>query len=83
MQVITIHFPIGGIYAFVASAAAIVATLFARWLTVGLPIVVFRRAMRLPRGSAGILTRAVSARASPSLFLWRFPAATSPRLCWR
>jgi CPA1 family monovalent cation:H+ antiporter len=56
LQVITIHFPIGGIYAFVAGAAAIVVTLFARWLTVGLPFVVFRRAMRLPRGSAGILT---------------------------
>lgn len=56
LQVITIHFPIGGIYALAAGAAAIVVTLLARWLTVGLPFLVFGRAMRLPDGSAGILT---------------------------
>jgi CPA1 family monovalent cation:H+ antiporter len=56
LQVITIHFPIGGLYALVAGATAIVITLFARWLTVGLPFVFFGRAMRLPEGSAGILT---------------------------
>jgi CPA1 family monovalent cation:H+ antiporter len=56
LQVITIHFPLGGIYALAAGAAAIIVTLLARWLTVGLPFLAFGRAMRLPEGSAGILT---------------------------
>jgi CPA1 family monovalent cation:H+ antiporter len=56
LQVITLHFPVSGLYAIAAGAMAIVVTLFARWLTVGLPTMAFRKAMRLPRGSAGILT---------------------------
>jgi len=35
---------------------AIVVTLFARWLTVGVPTIAFHKVMRLPRGSATILT---------------------------
>jgi CPA1 family monovalent cation:H+ antiporter len=56
LQVITIHFPLTGIHAFAAGLAAIGVTLVARWLTVGLPFIAFGRAMRLPKGSAGVLT---------------------------
>jgi CPA1 family monovalent cation:H+ antiporter len=56
LEVITIHFPVSAGYACAAGAAVIVATLFARWLTVGVPFLVFGKAMRLPNGSAGILT---------------------------
>jgi len=56
LQVITLHFPVSGLYAIAAGAIAIVVTLFARWLTVGVPTIAFHRVMRLPRGSASILT---------------------------
>ena len=56
LQVITLHFPVSGFYAIAAGAMAIVVTLFARWLTVGVPTIAFHKVMRLPRGSATILT---------------------------
>ena len=56
LQVITIHFPVHGMQAAAAGAAAIVVTLFARWLTVGLPSTVLRQQMRLPKGSGAVLT---------------------------
>jgi CPA1 family monovalent cation:H+ antiporter len=56
MEVITIRFPLGAMGAFAAALAAIAITLAARWLTVGLPVALARRAFRLPRGAAGVLT---------------------------
>lgn len=53
MEVILISFPHG-----IAGAAvvAVTTTLFARWLTVGLPVTVLRGAFRLPRGAGRVLT---------------------------
>ena len=56
MEVITIHFPLAAWPAFLAGLAAILITLAARWLTVGLPVALARRAFRLPEGAAGVLT---------------------------
>jgi len=56
MEVIVIRFPVSPGLALFAGVATIVVALAARWLTVGLPVVVFRRAFRLPAGAAGILT---------------------------
>ena len=56
MEVITIRFPLHAGAALAAGAAAIAITLGARWLTVGLPVVLARRAFRLPAGAAGVLT---------------------------
>jgi CPA1 family monovalent cation:H+ antiporter len=56
MEVITIHFPLAAGAAFLAGAAAVAITLAARWLTVGLPVALARRAFRLPAGAAGVLT---------------------------
>ena len=56
MEVITIHFPLRAGPALAAGAATIVITLAARWLTVGLPVALARRAFRLPAGAAGVLT---------------------------
>jgi CPA1 family monovalent cation:H+ antiporter len=56
MEVIVIHFPLRPLPALAAGAAAIAITLAARWLTVGLPVLVARRAFRLPAGAAGVLT---------------------------
>ena len=56
MEVITIHFPLRAGPALAAGAAAIAITLGARWLTVGLPVALARRAFRLPAGAAGVLT---------------------------
>jgi CPA1 family monovalent cation:H+ antiporter len=56
LQVITLHFPVSGLYALAAGAMTIIVTLFARWVTVGVPTIAFHKAMRLPRGSAGVLT---------------------------
>ena len=56
MEVITIHFPLRAGPALVAGVAAIAITLAARWLTVGLPVALARRAFRLPAGAAGVLT---------------------------
>jgi monovalent cation:H+ antiporter, CPA1 family len=56
MEVITIHFPLRAGPALLAGAAAIAITLAARWLTVGLPVALARRAFRLPAGAAGVLT---------------------------
>jgi CPA1 family monovalent cation:H+ antiporter len=56
MEVITIRFPLGPMGAIAAAVAAIAITLAARWLTVGLPVALARRAFRLPSGAAGVLT---------------------------
>jgi len=56
MEVITIHFPLGPAAALLAGVAAIAITLAARWLTVGLPVALARRAFRLPVGAAAVLT---------------------------
>ncbi len=56
MQVILIRFPVTPMLALAAGAATIVVTLAVRWLTVGLPVGLFRRAFRLPAGAAGVLT---------------------------
>ena len=56
MEVITLHFPLGPAQALLAGGAAIAITLAARWLTVGLPVALARRAFRLPAGAAGVLT---------------------------
>ena len=56
MEVITIHFPLAAMGAIAAALAAIAIALAARWLTVGLPVVLARRAFRLPAGAAGVLT---------------------------
>jgi len=54
--VITIRFPLGPAAALAAGLAAIAITLAARWLTVGLPVALARRASRLPAGAGGLLT---------------------------
>ena len=56
MEVITIHFPLSAGPAFVAGLSAIAITLLARWLTVGLPVALARRAFRLPAGAPAVLT---------------------------
>ena len=56
MEVITIHFPLRAGPALAAGVATIAITLAARWLTVGLPVALARRAFRLPAGAAGVLT---------------------------
>ena len=56
MEVITIHFPFGAGVAASVAVAAIVIALVARWLTVGLPVDLARRAFRLPKGSGNVLT---------------------------
>ena len=56
MEVITIRFPLAAGGALVAGAAAVAITLASRWLTVGLPVALARRAFRLPAGAAGVLT---------------------------
>jgi len=56
MQVIVIRFPVSPALATAAGVAAIVVTLGARWLTVGLPVRLFRAAFRLPAGAPGVLT---------------------------
>ena len=56
MEVVTLRFPLGPAAALVASAAAIVIALAARWLTVGLPVALARRASRLPAGASAVLT---------------------------
>jgi len=56
MEVITIRFPLGPAAALAAGLAAIAITLAARWLTVGLPVALARRASRLPTGAGALLT---------------------------
>jgi len=56
MEVITIRIPVGPAAAVGAGLAAIAITLAARWLTVGLPVTLARRASRLPAGAGGLLT---------------------------
>jgi CPA1 family monovalent cation:H+ antiporter len=56
MQVIVIRQPADHGVAAAASIAAVVVTLGARWLTVGLPVLVLPRLFSLPRGSALVLT---------------------------
>ena len=56
MEVITIRFPLGPAAAFAAGLAAIAIALGARWLTVGLPVALARRASRLPAGAGLVLT---------------------------
>ena len=56
MEVITIRFPLAPAPALLAGIAAIAITLAARWLTVGLPVALARRAFRLPAGAGGVLT---------------------------
>lgn len=56
MEVITIRFPVGPGAAIAGGLAAIAITLAARWLTVGLPVTLARRAARLPAGAGGLLT---------------------------
>ena len=56
MEVVTLRFPLGPAAALVASAAAIVIALAARWLTVGLPVALARRASRLPAGASAVRT---------------------------
>jgi len=56
MEVVTIRFPVGPGAAIGAGLAAIAIALAARWLTVGLPVALARRASRLPAGAGGLLT---------------------------
>jgi CPA1 family monovalent cation:H+ antiporter len=56
MEVLVIRFPAGGLIASLAAALAIGATLGARWLTVGLPVLALRKTFRLPEGAALVLT---------------------------
>jgi len=56
LQVAVIHFSVGRWLGLAAAGAAVVITLVARWLIVGLPVTVFQRAFRLPSGSATVLT---------------------------
>ena len=53
LEVIVIRFAHG---IFGAALAAIAVTLFARWLTVGLPVALAGRAFKLPAGSGKVLT---------------------------
>jgi monovalent cation:H+ antiporter, CPA1 family len=56
MEVVTIHFPLRAGPALAAGVSAIAITLGARWLSVGLPVVLAPRAFRLPAGAASVLT---------------------------
>jgi len=56
MEVITLHFPFGPGTALAAGCTAVAITLAARWLTVGLPVALARRATGLPAGASGVLT---------------------------
>ena len=56
MEVITLRFPLGSGPALLAGCATIAIALASRWLTVGLPVALARRAFRLPAGAAGVLT---------------------------
>jgi len=56
MEVITIRFPLPAAGAVGVALAAIAITLAARWLTVGAPVALARRAFRLPAGAPGVLT---------------------------
>ena len=56
MEVITIRFPFGAGVATGAAVAAIAIALLARWLTVGLPVDLARRAWRLPARAGRVLT---------------------------
>ncbi|HEX7690458.1 MAG TPA: sodium:proton antiporter [Burkholderiaceae bacterium] len=56
LEVVAIRFPVEGLRAAGVGAVAIAVSLLARWLTVGLPTLALGRRMRLPRGSAAILT---------------------------
>jgi len=56
MEVITIRIPVGPAAAVGAGLAAIAITLASRWLTVGLPVTLARRASRLPAGAGELLT---------------------------
>jgi CPA1 family monovalent cation:H+ antiporter len=56
MEVLVIRFPASAFVASSAAALAVVATLAARWLTVGLPVLALRKTFRLPEGAALVLT---------------------------
>ncbi len=53
LEVIVIHFPSG---IAVAALLTIMVTLLTRWLTVGLPVGIWHRRLRLPGGSGRVLT---------------------------
>jgi CPA1 family monovalent cation:H+ antiporter len=53
LEVIVIRFPEG---IALAALAAVAVTLLARWLTVGLPVGLWHRALRLPAGAGQVLT---------------------------
>jgi len=53
LEVIVIHFPDG---IAVAAPITVLVTLFARWLTIGLPVGLWYRALRLPAGAGRVLT---------------------------
>jgi CPA1 family monovalent cation:H+ antiporter len=55
MEVIVIRFPVTPALAMVACVVAVVVTLVARVLTVGVPVALFRHAFRLPHGAARVL----------------------------
>jgi CPA1 family monovalent cation:H+ antiporter len=55
MEVIVLRFPVGPALATTACVIAIVVTLAARVLTVGVPVAVFRSAFRLPGGAGRVL----------------------------
>jgi CPA1 family monovalent cation:H+ antiporter len=55
MEVITIHFPGSAALAATAGIGAVLVTLAARCLAVGLPVALLRRAFRLPPGAARVL----------------------------
>lgn len=56
LRVVTIRFPVSNVMAVLAGVGAVAVTLLARWLTVGLPTIALGKRMRLPAGSAAILT---------------------------
>lgn len=53
LEVIVIRFPDG---IAVAALIAVLVTLFARWLTIGLPVGLWHRSLRLPAGAGRVLT---------------------------
>ncbi|MDE2148385.1 MAG: sodium:proton antiporter [Gammaproteobacteria bacterium] len=53
LEVAVIHFPAG---IAPAAVAAVLVTLLARWLSVGLPVAGLRKTFRLPRGASTVLT---------------------------
>lgn len=53
MEVIVIQFTAGTVG---AAAVAVLVTLLARWLTVGVPVALWRDAFQLPRGASRVLT---------------------------